>query len=83
MFICTVYDGSFESCIQNFVSNLGWFFDDMLQYVEGGSALIPVENDPQKFNAFVAKNNVETNLFSAYPELTVVQILADAKAAGN
>ena len=83
VFICTAYDGSFKDYIENFVTHLGWFFDGMLQYVDGGAALVPVENDPNKFNAFVAKNNVDTNLFSAYPTLTVVDILADEPSSGS
>jgi hypothetical protein len=78
--IITEYDGDFNAYIQDFVSQVGTVFDALLQFVVGGSALIPVANNVQAFEAFITLNDASqhepnTGLYQAYTA-TVQQILA-------
>lgn len=78
--VITEYDGSFDAYIQDFVNKVGAIFDALLQFVEGGPALIPVSNNVQAFTAFIAANDASQHapnqgLYAAYPQ-TVQQILA-------
>lgn len=78
--VITEYDGSFSAYISDFVAQLGETFDAMLVNVVGGAAVIPVQNNVQAFEAFIAANDASqhipnSTLYSAYPQ-TVQQILA-------
>ncbi len=78
--VVTAYDGSFDAYIQAFANQLGPVFDALLQFVDGGKALIPVKSNVNAFTAFVAKNDASqhapnTGLYAAYPQ-TVQQVLA-------
>jgi hypothetical protein len=78
--IITEYDGDFSAYIQDFVSQVGTVFDALLEFVGGGSALIPVANNVQAFDAFITLNDASQHdpnkgLYQAYP-FTVQQILA-------
>jgi len=78
--IITEYDGDFSAYIQDFVSQVGAVFDALLKFVVGGSALIPVANNVQAFDAFITLNDASqhqpnTGLYQAYTA-TVQQILA-------
>lgn len=78
--VITEYDGSFSGYISDFVKQLGNVFDALLQYVQGGSAVIPVQNNLAAFTAFIAKNDYSQMpgvpaMYQAYP-YTVQQILA-------
>jgi hypothetical protein len=78
--VITEYDGSFDAYIQDFVAQVGTLFDGMLQFVVGGSALIPVANNVAAFEAFITQNDASqhapnTGLFQAYTA-TVQTILA-------
>lgn len=55
-------------------------FDALLQFVDGGSALVPVKDHVQAFTKFIAANDASqhapnTGLYAAYPQ-TVQQVLA-------
>lgn len=78
--VITEYDGSFDTYISDFVNQLGPVFNALLQYVQGGSALIPVANNLAAFTAFIAKNDYSQMpgapaMYGAY-SYTVQQILA-------
>jgi hypothetical protein len=78
--VITEYDGSFSAYISDFVAQLGAVFDAMLVNVVGGAAVIPVQNNVQAFEAFIAANDASQHvpnntLYSAYPQ-TVQQVLA-------
>ena len=81
--IITEYDGSFDQYINDFVSTVGNVFNQVLQFVVGGAALIPVANNVAAFQAFLQAhdasqqppNNTPPTLAQAYTA-TVQQILA-------
>lgn len=79
--VVTEYDGSFEAYIGDFVSKVGPIFDQLLQLVVGGQALIPVANNLAAFQAFIALNDASQHapnnepIYQAYTA-TVQQILA-------
>lgn len=76
--VITEFDGSFEAYIQDFVDQLGTFFDALLQNVVGGAAVTPVASNVNAFITFVQDNDVshtQTGLYQAY-EYTVQQVLA-------
>jgi hypothetical protein len=80
--IITEYDGSFDDYIFAFVKQVGPVFDALLQFVEGGAAVIPVANNVAAFEAFVtaydaSQHAPNTGLYQAY-DFTVQKILADA-----
>lgn len=81
--IITEYDGSFDQYIQDFVSTVGNVFNQVLQFVVGGAALIPVADNVAAFQAFLQAhdasqqppNNQPPTLVQSYTA-TVQQILA-------
>ncbi len=78
--VVTEFDGDFSAYIQDFVNKLGPIFDELLQFVVGGAALIPVSSNVQAFTDFVALNDASQHapnqgLYQAYP-WTVQQIKA-------
>lgn len=79
--VITEYDGSFNAYIGDFVSQIGDVFNALLQFVVGGQAVTPVQDNVNAFIAFVTANDASqhqpnTGLFQAYPDTTVQQILA-------
>lgn len=79
--VITEYDGSFNAYIGDFVSQIGDVFNALLQFVVGGQAVTPVQDNVNAFIAFVTANDASqhqpnTGLFQAYPNTTVQQILA-------
>ena len=72
-FVLTEYDGSFSAYIQAFTNKLGPVFDALFGFMESAPPL-PVQQHVQAFEAFVAKNNLKSNLYAAYPQCTVQQI---------
>jgi hypothetical protein len=78
--VITAYDGDFNAYISDFVNQLGDVFNALLAHVQGGQALVPVQNNLSGFTAFIAKNDYAQMtgapaLYEAYPK-TVQQILA-------
>ena len=79
--VITEYDGSFNAYIGDFVSQIGDVFNALLQFVVGGQAVTPVQDNVNAFIAFVTANDASqhqpnTGLYQAYPNTTVQQILA-------
>lgn len=74
----TEYDGDFTTYVKDFVAKLGPIFDAMLQFVADPPAL-PVADHADEFVAWVqAHNPAPLTFYSAYPQLSVVDILAAA-----
>ena len=66
--------------IQDFVAQLGPFFDALLSFTVGGKAVTPVADHIAAFTAYIQANNASQHapnqgLYQAYPQ-TVQQILA-------
>jgi hypothetical protein len=72
-FVLTEYDGSFSAYIQAFTKLLGPVFDALLSNMDPAPPL-PVEQNVAAFEAFIAKYNLPSNLYAAYPNCTVQQI---------
>ncbi len=75
--VITEFDGDFSTYVQDFAEALGPVFDALFEHTVEAPPL-PVE-DPQNMLAFIAfsqKYNVPVAYFySAYPDLTVLNIL--------
>jgi hypothetical protein len=80
MAVMTEYDGDFDAYIYDFVAQLGDVFNTNLQFVVGGAAVTPVQNNVAGFNAFIKANDASqhspnTGMFAAYSQ-SVQQVLA-------
>jgi len=73
--VITSYDGDLDSYLMDFVVVLGDVFNAILAFIDGAPPL-PVQQYPQEFVAFVKANNMPGDVWSAYPEMTVIDILA-------
>jgi hypothetical protein len=74
LWVLTEYDGTFDQYIQDFVNQMGDIFDGLLGFVDDPPPL-PVKDNVPAFAAWVSAHNVKSNLYSAYPTLTVQAIL--------
>ena len=63
-----------KSYLMDFVAVIGDEFTAILEFVQDAPRL-PVKTYPRDFIDFVIENNIELNPFSAYPEMTVIDIL--------
>ena len=72
--VITSYDGDLDSYLMDFVLVLGDIFNAILAFVEGAPPL-PVQQYPQEFVAFVKANNIPGSVWTAYPHMTVIDIL--------
>jgi hypothetical protein len=70
----TTYDGGLDAYIMDFVAVLGDEFTAVLRYVRGAPPL-PVQSYPREFVAFVRSHNMPIGVWSAYPELTALEII--------
>ena len=70
----TEYDDSLKSYVMDFVAVIGDEFTAMLEFVQDAPRL-PVQKYPHDFIEFVIKNNRKVNPWSAYPDMTVIDIL--------
>lgn len=73
--VVTSYDGDLDSYLMDFVVVLGDEFNAILAFVEGAPPL-PVQAYPREFVAFVKANNIPAPVWTAYPHVTVIDILA-------
>jgi hypothetical protein len=75
--VITTYDGDFAAYINEFVDNIGDVFNDLLQHMDDAPPL-PVQQHRQEFLAYVLRNDLRClpPFYSAYPEQTVLDILA-------
>lgn len=79
LLVITSYDGNLRPYLMDFVAVLGDAFTAMLRYVRGAPPL-PVRQYPGEFCDFVERHNVEqAKVWSAYPELTVIDILRSSR----
>lgn len=69
-------DGSFSTYIQAFTKLLGPVFDALFGFMEFAPPL-PVQQNVRAFEEFAHKYNLPSNLYSAYPNCTVLQILGN------
>lgn len=75
----TEYDGGIESYIMDFVAVLGDEFTAVLQFIAGAPPL-PVQRYAREFTAWIIAHNLsQITAWSAYPEVTVIDILRGAR----
>lgn len=79
--VITAYDHSFEDYINDFVTEIGHVFDQLLAHMADAPPL-PVREHREEFLAYVRANDVPPvgTFYSAYPQLTVLDILARSEA---
>ena len=76
----TEYDGGIESYIMDFVAVLGDEFTAVLQFIAGAPPL-PVQRYAREFTAWIIAHNLDKiTAWSAYPEVTVIDILRGARS---
>jgi hypothetical protein len=80
LWVITEYDGGLHSYVMDFVAVLGDIFTAILQFVEGAPRL-PVNSYPRDFVDFIDKHNLAVEAWSAYPEMTVIDILQAGRPA--
>lgn len=75
--LITTYDGDFDTYIQDFTKHLSAVFNMLLPNAVDPPPL-PVEKNPEAFAAWVRERDlpVLSSYYSAYPDLTVQDILA-------
>ena len=80
LWVITAYDGGLESYIMDFVAVLGDQFTEILQFIAGAPPL-PVQKYATDFTQFIMSHNLsQVGVWSAYPEITVIDILRGARA---
>jgi len=72
--VITSYDGDLDSYLTDFVVVLGDVFNAILAFIDGAPPL-PVQKYPQEFVNFVKANNIPASVWSAYPTMSVIDIL--------
>jgi hypothetical protein len=74
LWVITTYDGDLEPYIMDFVGVLGDVFTSILYFIRGAPPL-PVQRYAREFVEFVVSHNVPAGRpWSAYPDLTVIDI---------
>jgi len=87
--VITTYDGDFDKYIQAFTDELGDIFNALLKHVKNTEKLIPVQSNLALFQEFIRENDrsrvngVLQPEFSAYPTLTVYDILSCQSEQNN
>ena len=78
LWVITTFDGDLEPYIMDFVGTIGDVFTEILFFIKGAPPL-PVQRYPREFVAFVNAHNIpQADVWSAYPDLTVLDIHAQA-----
>jgi hypothetical protein len=79
--VITTYDGDFDRYINDFVDNIGHVFDMLLQFMADAPPL-PVAEHREEFLQYVRDHDLRCvePFYSAYPELTVLDIQTAAEA---
>ena len=82
--VITSYDGSFDDYILAFIDAIGGVFNMLLAHIQDAPPL-PVEDHSPEFLKYIRENDLkcEPPFYSAYPGLTVVEILALKKQNEN
>ena len=77
--VITEYDGDFEAYVNHFVNEMGDVFNAILAHVEDAPPL-PIQQHRDQFLRFIKAHDLPSaSFFSAYPRLTVLDILALAE----
>jgi hypothetical protein len=72
--IITEYDGKFEKYLQDFAAKIGPVFDKVFSHMVGGPPA-PVSQNVEAFMDYVRANDLgAVSFYSAYPDLTVLDI---------
>jgi hypothetical protein len=80
LMVITEYDGGLESYVMDFVAVLGDAFNTILQFVQDAPPL-PVQRFAREFTQFVTDQNLrQIHVWSAYPDVTVIDILSNARS---
>ena len=69
----TTYDGGLDAYTMDFVAVLGDVFTAVLRFIRDAPPL-PVQRHTREFVAFVRSHNIPIGVWSAYPELTALDI---------
>jgi hypothetical protein len=78
--IITTYDGDFNRYIADFAQHIGPVFDQLFQHISDAPPL-PVNKNVDDFVKYVFDHDVKaTAFYSAYPQLTVLDIKAAARS---
>jgi len=74
--VITSYDGDFDTCINEFINEIGDVFNKLLLHMENAPPL-PVQTYRKEFLQYVRDNDLPIlqPFYSAYPTLTVLDIL--------
>lgn len=80
LWVITEYDGGLQSYLMDFVAVLGDVFTAILQFVQGAPRL-PVRRYPRDFVKFIDAHNLPIEAWSAYPDMTVIDILQGGRPA--
>ncbi len=80
MWVITEFDGVLQSYIMDFVGVIGEQFTEILQFIDGAPPL-PVQSYAREFTDWIEKHNLPVDVWSAYPEDTVIDILRSARRA--
>jgi hypothetical protein len=66
--VFTIYDGDFDDYILSFVEHIGEIFNKILQHIDGGPDLIPVQSHREQFLRFIRAHDLRgLGQFRAYP----------------
>lgn len=79
LMVLTEYDGDLRSYVMDFVAVLGETFNAILMFMKDAPPL-PVEDYPEEFWEYVKRNDRGPDPWSAYPHMTVLDILHNRRA---
>lgn len=82
LLVITAFDGDIRSYLMDFVATMAPLFNGVMQFIAGAPRL-PVERFPEDFWQFVAAHNQPGGVISAFPQLTVLEVLRNAGQRGN
>jgi hypothetical protein len=78
--VITTYDGDFEKYVMDFINEIGDVFNMLLQFIADAPPL-PVQEHRLEFVEYVRAHDLPgITFYSAYPDLTVLDILAAAES---
>jgi hypothetical protein len=67
--VFTIYDGDFDAYILSFTEHVGAIFNAVLENIEGGDAVRPVQEKRDAFLDFIRRHNhTGIGRFDAYPD---------------
>lgn len=79
LLVITTYDGQLRSYLMDFVAVMGDVFTTILGFVKDAPPL-PVQEHPEQFLSFVGAHDMkQAGVWSAYPDLTLLDIRRQAR----